>query len=231
MPDLSILMPAYNEAATIEQAVERVLEAEYPVTAVELIVVENGSTDQTRAVLTGRDWPDAVKIVTVDQNRGKGHGVRTALAHASGTYSAVLDADLEYEPGEIALLLEPLLEERTDAVIGTRLFQAHSAYGFWYVIGNRVINLAANVLYNAWISDILNCYKVMPTETFQALDLREDGFGIDAEIPARLLRAGKTIYEVPVTYSARSREAGKKLNVRDGFVELKTLIRCRFDRP
>jgi glycosyltransferase involved in cell wall biosynthesis len=224
--DLSILMPAYNEEATIERAIERVLEAELPVDY-ELIVVENGSTDRTRAVLTGREWPANVRVVTVDVNRGKGDGVRRALEHARGHYSAVLDADLEYRPAEIAQLLAPFDDDHVGAVIGTRVFQSHSAYGFWYVVGNRAINFTANLLYNAWLSDMLNCFKVMPTELFRSLDLREDGFGIDAEIPARLLRRGVVIYEVPVTYRARKRKEGKKLTTMDGLRVLRTLVRCR----
>lgn len=227
MADLSVLMSAYNEEATIARAIERVLAADYPVDDVELVLVENGSTDGTRAVLAAGDWPDSVRIVEVDHNRGKGEGIRTALEHARGHWSAIIDADLEYDPGEIKLLLSPLLEGKADAAIGTRLFQSHSAYGFWYVAGNRVINLAANMLYNSWLSDICNCFKVAETEVLRSLGLIEDGFGIDAEIPARLLRAGHKIYEVPVTYSARSREEGKKLTAADGARLVATLLRCR----
>jgi len=227
MTDLSILMPAYNEQGTIVEAVKRVLAADYPVKSWELVVVENGSTDRTRAVLASREWPSQVKVVHVERNRGKGHGVRLALEAASGRYAAILDADLEYRPDEVGLLLQPLLAGKADAVFGSRMFQSHSAFGFWYVMGNRVINTVANMLFNAWISDILNCLKVMPTETFRGLDLREDGFGIDAEIPARLLKRKMTIYEVPVTYNARSREEGKKLTARDGAIVLATLLRCR----
>ena len=219
-------MPAYNEEASIERALERVLEADLPF-EYELIVVENGSTDRTRAILTGREWPPQVRVVTVEVNRGKGDGVRRALQHARGRYSAVLDADLEYNPAEIADLLAPFDDGHVGAVMGTRVFQSHSAYGFWYVVGNRAINLTANLLYNAWISDILNCLKVMPTDLFRSLDLREDGFGIDAEIPARLLRQGVVIYEVPVTYRARKRQEGKKLTSVDGLRILRTLLRCR----
>ena len=226
-PQLSILMPAYNEESTVVAAVERALAADYGVEGVEVVLVENGSTDRTREILRETAWPDSVRIVYVDQNRGKGAGVRTALAHAAGHFSVILDADLEYEPNEISMLLKPLLEGKGEAAIGTRLFQAHSAYGFWYVIGNRVINLAANMLFNAWLSDILNCLKVSETQTLRSLRLDCDDFGIDAEIVARLLRERKTIYEVPVTYTARSREGGKKLSSRDGFSVLFTLIRCR----
>lgn len=227
MVDLSILMPAYNERATIVEAIKRVIAAEYPVDSWELIVVENGSTDGTRATLEGCEWSSQVKIVHVERNRGKGHAVRLALGEAIGRYAAILDADLEYRPDEIGGLLEPLLAGEADAVFGTRMFQSHSAFGFWYVVGNRVINTAANILYNAWISDVLNCLKVMPTDTFRSLHLREDGFGIDAEILARLLKRKMTIYEIPVTYRARSREEGKKIRVRDGARAFATLVRCR----
>ena len=227
MADLSVLMSAYNEEATVARAIERVLAADYPVDDMELVLVENGSTDRTREVLQSGHWPDSVRIVHVDHNRGKGAGIRTALEHARGRWSAVVDADLEYDPAEISLLLTPLLEGKADAAIGTRLFQSHSAYGFWYVAGNRVINLMANMLYNSWLSDICNCYKVARTDVLRSLGLVEDGFGIDAEIPARLLRAGHKIYEVPVTYSARSREEGKKLTAADGVRVLATLVRCR----
>ena len=130
MVDLSVLMSAYNEQATIGRAIERVLAAAYPVDDVELVLVENGSTDGTRAVLAAGDWPGSVRIVEVDHNRGKGAGIRTALEHARGRWSAIIDADLEYDPGEIKLLLSPLLDGKADAAIGTRLFQSHSAYGF-----------------------------------------------------------------------------------------------------
>ena len=220
-------MPAYNEATTVEDAIDRALAADLPVDDVELLVVENGSTDDTAAVLEAREWPRNVRILRVDRNRGKGHAIRVALPEASGEYTAILDADLEYDPNDLARLLDPLLEGDARAVLGTRMFQSHSAYSFWYVLSNRVINLAANVLYNSWISDLLNCYKVMPTELLRSLELREDGFGIDAEIPAALLRSGVQIYEVPVTYRARRRDEGKKLSARDGVVVLMALIRRR----
>ncbi len=230
MTDLSILMPAYNEEATVAASIERALAAELPVAERELIVVENGSTDATRRILAERDWPANVHILELDRNIGKGGAVRHALEHAGGTYTAILDADLEYEAADLGLLLEPLLLGEADAAIGTRVFHAHSAYGYWYVVGGRAISTAANMLYNAWLSDILCCLKVTPTALLRSLDLQARGFTIDAEIPARLLRAGKRIYEVPVTYAARQREQGKKLTASDGVRILSTLIRCRLDR-
>jgi glycosyltransferase involved in cell wall biosynthesis len=225
--DLSILMPVYNERATVETAVQQVLEAEYPVERFEVVLVDDGSTDGTRDVLRAGSWPPHVQIHEHDRNRGKGAAVRTALARAGGTYATIMDADLEYEPANIAKLLEPLQHGDARAVFGTRAFASHSAYSFWYVVGNKSVTLATNVLYNAWLSDIMTCHKVMETALFRSLALRERGFAIEPEITARLLRAGVRIYEVPITYRARSREEGKKLTSLDGLRVLRTLTRCR----
>jgi glycosyltransferase involved in cell wall biosynthesis len=168
-----------------------------------------------------------VRLLRHDRNRGKGAALRTALAAAEGTYATVMDADLEYSPADIPLLLEPLRTGDADAVFGTRGFQAHSAYSFWYVVGNRAVSFAANVIYNCWISDIMTGQKAMRAEVFRSLNLRERGFAIEAEITARLVRKGIRIYEVPIVYKARSREQGKKLTTVDGLRVLRTLLRCR----
>ena len=137
--------------------------------------------------------------------------MRTALGHARGTYTAILDADLEYDPADIARLLEPLIAGDAQVVFGPRGFEAHSAYGFWYVVGNKIVTLVTNLLYNSWLADIMTCQKVMRTDLLRALPLRASGFTIEPEITARLLAAGHRIYEVPVTYRARGRQEGKKL--------------------
>jgi glycosyltransferase involved in cell wall biosynthesis len=230
MTELSILMPAHNEQATIETAIERVLAVE-GLDSFELIVVDDGSTDATREILTGREWPKQIRLLLNDQNRGKGHAIRHALSEARGTYSAILDADLEYDPADLPRLIPPLRDGTGDVVFGTRAFQAHSAYSFWYVIGNRMLSWAAGLIYNTWISDLYTCYKLMPTELFRSLDLRSSGFSIEAEITGRLLRSGARVYEVPISYVARRREEGKKITPADGIRGLWTLLRCRFDRP
>jgi hypothetical protein len=155
---------------------------------------------------------------------------RELIVVENGTYTAILDADLEYEAADLGPLLEPLLAGEADAAIGSRVFHSHSAYGYWYVVGGRALSTAASMLFNAWLSDVLCCLKLAPTGLLRSLDLRATGFTIDAEIPARLLRAGKRIYEVPVSYTARPREQGKKLTAADGVRILATLLRCRFDR-
>lgn len=226
MTELTVVMPAYNERDTIERAVAGVFAANVA-DSLELVIVDDGSTDGTRELLRETAWPEQVRILYHERNRGKGAAVRTALEAARGTYSAIMDADLEYDPNDIALLLEPLRNGRAEVVFGTRAFKSHSAFSFWYVIGNRGVTLAANLIYNSWISDMMTGHKAMRTELFRSLDLRERGFAIEAEITARLLRRGIRIYEVPIEYVARGREEGKKLTALDGFRVLRTLLRCR----
>jgi dolichol-phosphate hexosyltransferase len=161
MTDFSILMPVYNEVTTVETAIARTLKADYPVENVEIVVVDDGSTDGSYELLQRGGLPDQVTLLRHPQNQGKGAAIVTALAHAKGEYVGILDADLEYDPQDLALLLRPLLDGEADAVFGTRGFQSHSSYGFWYVLGNRGVTLVANVLYNSWISDIMTCHKVM----------------------------------------------------------------------
>jgi glycosyltransferase involved in cell wall biosynthesis len=220
-------MPVFNERATIEAAIERVLSVDVPVDRLELIVVDDGSSDGTRELLEGGAWPENVRLLSHEQNRGKGAALRTGVAEAGCEYCTVMDADLEYDPSNFAGLLGPLLAGEADAVYGVRGFQAHSAYSFWYVVGNKAVTLAANVLYNAWLSDLMTCQKALKTDVFRGLPLRENGFAIEAEITARLLRAGARIYELPITYRARRREEGKKLTAVDGVRVLATLARCR----
>jgi glycosyltransferase involved in cell wall biosynthesis len=229
MPDLSILMPIYNESVTAETAIQQVLDAELPIDDVELIIVDDHSVDGTREWLQAQDFPPNVRLLLHDRNRGKGAAIATALREAHGTYATIMDADLEYDPQQIANLLRPLLEGEAEAVYGVRGFEAHSAFSFWYVMGNKSVTMALNVLFNAWLSDIMTCMKVLPTALWRQLALRERGFAFEAEITARLLNAGVRVYEVPITYQARSREAGKKLTATDGVRVLRTLIRTRLD--
>ena len=231
-PALSVLMPVFDERPTLEAAVERVLAVGGEIEGgLELVIVDDGSADGTSELLEQGDWPEAVRVLHHERNQGKGAAIRTALQHAAGEYSTILDADLEYDPTNFPALLRPLLDGDAEAVYGVRGFQAHSAYSFWYVVGNKSVTFAANVLYNTWLSDLMTCHKVMRTSLFRSLPLRTRGFAIEAEITARLLQAGARIYEVPITYRARSRGEGKKLTARDGFRVLATLARCRLHQP
>ena len=224
---LSILMPVFNERATVEAAIEDALSAELPVEGRELIVVDDGSTDGTRELLEAGTWPEGVKVVFHEHNLGKGSAVRTALQHATSEYAAILDADLEYRAADLAEVLEPLVAGEARVVFGTRAWTSQSSFSFWYVVGNKAVTMATNVLYNCWISDVMTGHKAMETNLFRSLPLRERGFAIEPEIAARALRAGERIHEVPIHYRARSREAGKKLTTLDGLRVLRTLVRCR----
>jgi glycosyltransferase involved in cell wall biosynthesis len=219
-------MPVFNERLRLERAVDAVLAANVS-DDLELLIVDDGSTDGTREILREGSWPAEVRVIYHDRNRGKGAAIRTALAEARGLYTTIMDADLEYEPSDIPALLGPLRAGDAQAVFGTRGFQSHSAYSFWYVVGNRAVTFAANLLYNSWVSDMMTGQKAMSTELFRSLELRAGGFAIEAEITARLLRGGVRIYEVPITYTARSREEGKKLTAVDGLRVVRTLLRCR----
>lgn len=227
MADLSILMPVFNERETVRSAVEEVLGTSYPTADVELVIVDDGSTDGTAGVLAELSEDPRVTVVSHRRNAGKGAAVQTALQNAQGTYAAIMDADLEYDPADIGKLLEPILAGDAEVVYGTRGFESHSAFSFWYVIGNKGVTLAANLLFNSYLSDIMTCHKVMRTEIFRSLQLKSRGFDIEPEITGKLLAGGHRIYEVPVRYRARGREEGKKLTAIDGLRVLRTLLECR----
>ena len=227
MPSLTILMPVFNERSTVLAAIDDALTAELPVSARQLVVVDDGSTDGTRELLARADLPDNVHVHFHERNGGKGVAIRTGLEHATGDFTAILDADLEYKAADLAVLLGPLLAGDANVAFGTRMWSSHAAYSFWYVMGNKAVTSATNVLYNCWISDVMTCHKMMRTELFRSLRLRERGFAIEPEITARVLGAGERIYEVPITYRARSRAAGKKLTTSDGLRVLRTLLRCK----
>jgi glycosyltransferase involved in cell wall biosynthesis len=229
-PQLSILVPVYNEAATVAGAIEALLAADLPVTT-EIIVVDDGSTDGSRRILEGGDFPaDRVRVLWHSENRGKGAAVRTALEAARGEFATVFDADLEYAPEDLNVLLPPLLEGKTNAVFGVRAFDGYTSHSYLYVLGNRVVTLAANVLFNVYLKDLMTMHKAIRTDVFRSLPLSERGFGIEPEIAARLLQRGERIFEVPVSYKARMSEEGKKLTWVDGLRVLRTLVRCRFSR-
>jgi glycosyltransferase involved in cell wall biosynthesis len=230
---LSIMMPVYNERERVEQAIAEVLATELP-TDFELIIVDDGSTDGTRELLRSRFAAGAgdgrVRLLEHDANRGKGAAVQTALQHAEGEYAAIFDADLEYDPADLGLLMPPLLDGRTNACFGVRAFDGYTSHSFLFVLGNKGVTLACNVLFNVYLHDIMTCHKMIRTDVFRSLPLHEPGFAIEPEITARLVQRRERIFEVPVHYRARATEEGKKLTAVDGFRVLRTLLRCRFSR-
>jgi dolichol-phosphate hexosyltransferase len=224
---LSILMPVYNERERVERAIAEVLATELP-DEFELIVVDDGSTDGTREILRG-DWDSRVRLLEHEQNQGKGAAIRTALREARGELSAIFDADLEYDPSDLGLLMPPLMDGRTNACFGVRAFDGYTSHSFLFVIGNKGVTLACNVLFNVYLHDIMTCHKMIRTDVFRELSLKSSGFAIEPEITARLVQHGERIFEVPVHYRARSNEEGKKLTALDGFRVIATLVRCRLN--
>jgi dolichol-phosphate hexosyltransferase len=226
---LSIVMPAFNEAATISAAVAAVLNADYPC-PIELLVVDDGSTDATPALLAGIT-DSRLHVIRHPRNFGKGAALFTGAALATGTHLLPFDADLEYSADDITALVAPVVRGSTDVVYGTRLFGANTVYqSYRYAMGNKLTTLAANLLFDSYLSDLHTCLKLVPLVLFRDLDLRENGFGLDTEITAALLRRGVRPFEVPVSYFARSHDEGKKITWRDGVACLQILGRVRFER-
>ncbi|HEY2669590.1 MAG TPA: glycosyltransferase family 2 protein [Rugosimonospora sp.] len=226
---LSILMPVYNEEARLGEALKQALDVDYPC-EVELVVVDDGSRDRTREILLAAD-NSRLRVILHERNQGKGAAIMTAVTAATGDYMVILDADLEYEPQDIPRLLEPVLEGRTTVVYGNRTFGSHSSFSYWYVMGNKAVTTAANVLYNCYLGDLETCFKLMPVELYRSLQIKSRGFGMEAEVTGKLLRNRYRPYEVPIRYHARSREEGKKITWRDGVAALWILARERVRRP
>jgi dolichol-phosphate hexosyltransferase len=225
---LSILMPVYNEEERVANALKQALDVEYPCD-IELVVVNDGSHDATGEVLARLDDP-RLRVITHPRNQGKGAAIKTAVESAAGDYMVILDADLEYDPQDIPRLLQPVLDGHADVVYGNRTFGSHSAYSFWYVMGNKAVTTAANVLFNSYIGDLETCFKLMPVRLYRSLEIRSRGFGMEAEVTGKLLRRRIRPYEVPISYRARSREEGKKITWRDGVEAVWILTRERVRR-
>ena len=222
---LSVMIPAYNEERTIELILDHVLAR--PEVG-EVIGVDDGSTDGTWAILSRvADRHRRLRIFRHEVNLGKGAALRRAIGEVRMPFALVQDADLEYDPRDYPLILAPLTEGRADAVFGVRGFAGQTSYSFWFVMGNKVVTFATNVLFDCYISDMETGYKVLRSELWKRLNLSGARFDIEPDITVRILRLGYRIHEVPIRYYARSREEGKKLTWRDGVEALGTLIRLR----
>ena len=213
-PCLTVVMPCFNEVDTIDEVVGQVLAS--PFTA-ELVVVDDGSTDGTRDRLAEVTDP-RVRVILQPSNRGKGAALRRGFAEATSPFVVVQDADLEYDPGEYGDLLEPLLDGRADVVFGSRFVSSrpHRVLYFWHSVGNRVLTLASNMFTDLNLTDMETCYKAFRREVLDSLDLREDRFGIEPEITAKVAAGRWRVYEIGISYSGRTYEQGKKIGWRDG---------------
>ena len=223
---LSIVMPAYNEQRTMAQAIAAVLSTRFPCDF-ELIVVNDGSSDGTGEILRALRHPKA-RVIEHAQNRGKGAAVQTGAAAATGTHLVPFDADLEYDPADLVSLVRPVMQGRCEVVYGVRLFGANTRYqSYHHAIGNRMLTFVASVMFNASLSDLHTCLKLVPVELFRKLELRERGFALDTEITAKLLARRLIPFEIPVSYHSRSVAHGKKITWRDGLECLHVLARVR----
>lgn len=225
---LSVIIPCYNEESTIEEIVRQV---QATGRADEIVLVDDGSTDATRELVGRLNGHGGVKVVSHDQNKGKGGAVRTGLQHATGDVLLIQDADLEYDPRDYGALLQPIEEGKARAVYGSRFLGGpHRTMFFWHMLGNRFLTLVTNILFDTILSDMETGYKVFTADISAGLDLKSSGWGFDPEITAKILRQGVRIYEVPISYAGREFHEGKKISWRDGITVLWTLIRYRFAR-
>ncbi len=222
---ISVVMPIYNERATIAEILRRVRAVELDK---EIICVDDHSTDGTWDILQEEVQVPGTRVFRHPKNLGKGAAVRTGLEQVQGDVVIIQDADLEYDPQDYHALLRPIESGRSKVVYGSRFQGAHSAMFFWHLVGNRLLTLVANILFNAALSDMETCYKVFTAEVAQRLRLRSERWGFDPEITARILKMGYRIYEVPISYSSREFYEGKKISWRDGFTVLATIVRYRF---
>jgi glycosyltransferase involved in cell wall biosynthesis len=224
---LSVIIPVYNERHTIELLLKRVEAAPHEK---EIILVDDGSTDGTREVLErlARDHRDQVRLFLHAQNRGKGAAIRTAIEHVTGDVAIIQDADLEYDPKDYPVLLEPILEGHADVVFGNRFHGgSHRVLYFWHYVGNRFLTNLCNMMTNLNLSDMEVGYKVFRTDVLQRLRLKSDRFGIEPELTVKVAKLGCRIYEVPIAYHGRTYAEGKKITWRDGLAALYCILRFR----
>lgn len=224
---LSIIMPVFNERNTIKEILRRVRQVDLGELEREIVIVDDGSEDGTRDILSMEE-DSITRVIYHPENRGKGAAVRTGFAAATGDLMVVQDADLEYDPEDYPRLLEPVLKGRAEVVYGSRFTGPRKNMLFWHYMGNRLLALLTNVLYNTTLSDMETCYKLFTRESLQGIELKSDHFDIEPEITAKILKKRIRIYEVPISYTGREMEEGKKITWRDGIPALWTLIKYRF---
>jgi glycosyltransferase involved in cell wall biosynthesis len=227
---LSVIIPCYNERATIEAVVDAVRAA--PVADVEIIVIDDGSTDGTREFLKAKPqgWVD--KLVLQKRNLGKGAALRTGFQAATGNVVIVQDADLEYDPSEYPILLAPILENRADVVFGSRFMggRPHRVVYFWHMVGNRFLTLLSNMFTNLNLTDMETCYKVFRRDFLDGITIEENRFGFEPEITAKVAKAGSRVYEVGISYNGRTYEEGKKIGWRDGVRAVYVIVKYNLFR-
>jgi glycosyltransferase involved in cell wall biosynthesis len=224
-PLVSVVMPVFNEKATIDEIIRRTLAVPL---RVQLIVVDDCSTDGTRDMLAALQRELGFTLVLQPRNAGKGAALRRGFEEVRGDLVVIQDADLEYSPEEFPELIDLICQGRADVVYGSRFLGRHRVFMFTHYMGNRALTMFTNVLYNTMLTDMETCYKVMRTEVLRSMSLEANGFGIEPELTAKIFKRGYRVYEVPITYDGRGYDEGKKIGWRDGFVALWVLLKFRF---
>lgn len=227
---LSVIIPCYNEAATIEKLVDAVLHAPYP--DKEIIIVDDFSTDGTREILIERVGPRVSRVIYQTVNQGKGAALRTGIKQATGDIVIIQDADLEYDPSEYPKIIKPIIDNKADVVYGSRFIgsEPHRVVYFWHRIGNGLLTLFSNMFTNLNLTDIETCYKAFRRELIQSIPIEENRFGFEPEITAKIAGKGVRIYEVGISYYGRTYAEGKKINWKDGFSAIRCIIKYNLFR-
>ncbi|HDQ03500.1 MAG TPA: glycosyltransferase family 2 protein [Deltaproteobacteria bacterium] len=225
---LSVIMPVFNEETTIRDIINAVSEAPYKK---EIIIIDDGSTDKTRDILNNSNHPD-LKVILQDKNYGKGKAIQTGIIQATGDIVLIQDADMEYDPSEYHVLLQPILAGRADVVYGSRFkgLGAHRVLYFWHYMGNKFLTLLSNIFTDLNLTDMECCYKVFKKEALKGITIEENRFGFEPEITAKIAKKNLRIYEVPISYYGRTYAEGKKINWKDGFRAIYCILKYNIFR-
>ena len=221
---LSIIIPVYNEQATVTEIIKRVKAVNLKGVVKEIIAVDDGSTDNSKQKLK---LIKNIKTVFLSHNQGKGAAIRAGLNQATGNYVLIQDSDLEYDPQDIPDLLQPIFDKKAEIVYGSRFLGPHKNMLFWHLMGNRLLSFVTNILYNTTLSDMEVGYKLIPTKLLKSLNLKSNRFGFEPEVTCKILKLGHRIYEVPISYAGREFHQGKKITWKDGVQAFFLLLKYR----
>lgn len=222
---LSIIIPVYNEKATVTEIIRRVKAVKLKNVTKQIIAVDDGSTDGSKQKLK---QIKGIKTVFLSHNQGKGAAIRAGLKQVTGDYVLIQDSDLEYDPQDIPSLLQPIIDKKAEVVYGSRFLGPHKNMLFWHLVGNRFLSFITNILYNTTLSDMEVGYKLIPAKDIKSLNLKSNRFGFEPEVTCKLLKQGHRIYEVPISYAGREFHQGKKITWLDGVQAFWLLLKYRF---